>query len=230
MEHDVVVVAAAGNRGSGTTVVGAPATMPGVLTVAGLDRAGAASLDASSQGITIGVAAPSEQLVGAVPGGGYVIWNGTSGATPLVAGVVALVRSAHPDLDAANVINRLTDTATAAGAQGVDPIYGFGKINAKRAVSGSVDATTTNPMGDLAEWVRLYRRAEATPAPIATATPTPQPTATSVVQPPAASGPSGVIGLRDVGIPLLFFGGFALALAVLIFAARRHFGGLRRRE
>jgi len=230
MEHDVVVVAAAGNRGSGTTVVGAPATMPGVLTVAGLDRAGAASLDASSQGITIGVAAPSEQLVGAVPGGGYVVWNGTSGATPLVAGVVALVRAAHPDLDAANVINRLTATATAAGARGVDPIYGFGKINAKRAVSGSVDATTVNPMGDLAEWVRLYRRAEATPAPIATATPTPQPTATSVAEPPAASGPSGSIAMRDVGVPLLFFGGFALALALLIFAARRHFGGLRRRE
>jgi subtilisin family serine protease len=35
MQNDVVVVAAAGNRGSGTVEVGAPATMPGVLTVAG---------------------------------------------------------------------------------------------------------------------------------------------------------------------------------------------------
>src|SRR5690606_12899268 len=34
-EHDVVVVVAAGNRDSGTTIVGAPATIPGVLTVAG---------------------------------------------------------------------------------------------------------------------------------------------------------------------------------------------------
>ena len=40
-ENDVVIVAAAGNRGSGTEAVGAPATMPGVLTVAGLDRQGA---------------------------------------------------------------------------------------------------------------------------------------------------------------------------------------------
>ncbi len=38
MEHDVVIVAAAGNRGSGTVEVGAPATMPGVLTVSGVDR------------------------------------------------------------------------------------------------------------------------------------------------------------------------------------------------
>src|SRR5690606_5299457 len=69
-EHDVVVVAAAGNRAAGTTVVGAPATMPGVLTVAGVDRQGRASENASSQGITISVAAPSEELVGVAPGGG----------------------------------------------------------------------------------------------------------------------------------------------------------------
>ncbi|MEB0015251.1 S8 family serine peptidase, partial [Glaciimonas sp. Cout2] len=62
-QHDVVVVAAAGNRGSGTTEVGAPATIPGVLTVGGVDRNKTASFDASSQGITIAVAAPSEQLV-----------------------------------------------------------------------------------------------------------------------------------------------------------------------
>ena len=68
-ENDVVVVAAAGNRGSGTSEVGAPATIPGVLTVAGVDREKNASFDASSQGITIAVAAPSEDLVGVLPDG-----------------------------------------------------------------------------------------------------------------------------------------------------------------
>ncbi|TPW65421.1 S8/S53 family peptidase, partial [Schumannella sp. 10F1B-5-1] len=66
MDHDVVIVAAAGNRGSGTDEVGAPATMPGVLTVAGVDRAGQTSRKASTQGVTIGVSAPSEELVGAM--------------------------------------------------------------------------------------------------------------------------------------------------------------------
>ncbi|MET0806817.1 MAG: S8 family serine peptidase, partial [Lacisediminihabitans sp.] len=69
MQHDVIVVAAAGNRGSGTTEVGAPATMPGVVVVAGVDRNGKASFDASSQGITLTVSAPSENLVGVGPGG-----------------------------------------------------------------------------------------------------------------------------------------------------------------
>jgi subtilisin family serine protease len=44
-QKDVVIVAAAGNRQGGNVQVGAPATIPGVLTVAGLDRAGAASID-----------------------------------------------------------------------------------------------------------------------------------------------------------------------------------------
>ena len=72
-DRDVVVIAAAGNRGSGTVAVGAPATMPGVLAVGGVTQEGIASDAASSQGISLGVMAPSEGLVGAIPGGGYVL-------------------------------------------------------------------------------------------------------------------------------------------------------------
>ncbi len=176
-EQDVVVVVAAGNRASGTVEVGAPATMPGVLTVAGVDRDGRASWNASSQGITIGVAAPSEDLVGVTPSGEYVTWAGTSGATPIVAGIVALVRAAHPDLDAANVIQRLIATARDAGPAGPDFSYGFGLVDADAAVRAEVPQVTENPMGDLAEWVRINRRAEATPSPVPTETPTPQPIA-----------------------------------------------------
>ncbi|GAB3409400.1 hypothetical protein GCM10027515_28060 [Schumannella luteola] len=160
MEHDVVIVAAAGNRGSGITSVGAPATMPGVLVVGGVDRSGKSSFDASTQGITIGVSAPSEELVGATPGGGRAIWSGTSGASPIVAGIVALVKAAHPDLDVANVIERVVKTAHDAGTPGIDFLYGYGLVDASVAVSGKVAAVTKNPMGDLADWVRVYRRAD----------------------------------------------------------------------
>ncbi len=160
-ENDVVVVAAAGNRGSGTESVGAPATMPGVLAVGGVDRSGIASDNASSQGITIGVMAPSEQLVGAVPGGGHALWQGTSGATPIVAGIAALVRAAHPELDAANVIERILRTARPATPTVPDPLYGYGLIDARAAVGASVALVASNPLGSLAEWVVVHRRADA---------------------------------------------------------------------
>ncbi len=164
--HDVVVVAAAGNRGSGTTEVGAPATIPGVLTVAGVDRQGKASFDASSQGITIGVAAPSEELVGASPGGGYVQWAGTSGAAPLVSGAVALVRAAHPELSAADVIERLIATARPVPGAVPSPIYGYGLLDAAAAVTARVPHVTANPMGDLTQWIHVHRRAESTAVPV----------------------------------------------------------------
>ena len=141
-ENDVVVVAAAGNRGSGTTEVGAPATIPGVLTVAGVDRNKKASFDASSQGITISVAAPSEELVGVNAQSEYMVWNGTSAATPIVSGLVALVRAAHPELDAAQVMNRVIATADPNGQDVPSPIYGNGLIDASAAVKANVPAST----------------------------------------------------------------------------------------
>ena len=232
MDHDVVIVAAAGNRGSGTTVVGAPATMPGVLTVAGVDAAGAASFDASTQGITIGVAAPSENLVGAVPGGGHVVWNGTSGATPIVAGIVALVRAAHPDLDAANVIERIVSTAKDAGTPGTDAIYGFGLVDASAAVTANVKSVTANPMGSLADWIKVYRRAASTPVPIPTGT------ATATPPPVVVAGPANPLGtvlptvnlLRNVGVPLAVFLLFGGVLAFLVVRAVRIVRSSRRTE
>jgi subtilisin family serine protease len=233
MQHNVVIVAAAGNRGSGTDEVGAPATMPGVLTVAGVDRNEKASVDASAQGITIGVSAPSEQLLGAVPGGGYVQWEGTSGATPIVAGVVALVMASHPGITGANAINRVVSTATDAGAKGVDPIYGYGLINAAAAVRNTVPSVKANPMGDLAAWIHLNRRAEPT------ATPTTPPTSTSTATPThLAAGPTNPLGilyptptqLRNVGLPIGVLIAFGLAALTLIVLAVRQFGRVRRRD
>jgi subtilisin family serine protease len=233
MQHNVVVVAAAGNRGSGTTEVGAPATMPGVLTVAGVDRSGHSSVDASAQGITIGVSAPSEQLLGAIPGGGYVQWEGTSGSTPIVAGIVALVMAAHPGISADNAINRVVSTATDAGAKGVDPIYGYGLVNAAAAVRDKVPSVSKNPMGSLSAWIHLNRRAAST------ATPTTPPTSAATASPKKAAGtPQNPLGalyptptqLRNVGIPLGLILAFVIAAVAMLVAAGRQFGRLRRRR
>lgn len=232
-EHDVVVVAAAGNRGSGTTVVGAPATMPGVLTVAGVDRQGQASFDASSQGITIAIAAPSEELVGAAPGGSYRAWSGTSGAAPIVSGIVALVRAAHPELDAANVINRIVATAHDRGDSGYDPYYGYGLIDAAAAVSANVPLVSANPMGSLADWINVYRPTALDPV----THPTPVVVVPEPDQIAAADGttPFGKVlapieMLRTVGPGVLAVIAFAAGIAALaIWVIRRADGGRRSR-
>lgn len=159
-QNDVVVVVAAGNRASGSDVVGAPATIPGVLTVAGLEEDGSASWDASTQGITIGVAAPADPLIGAVPGDEYAQWSGTSGAAPLVAGLAALIRSEHPDMPAHQVINRILATAEDTGAAGQDHLYGRGIVDADAALNADVETVNSNPMGSIQDWITLHRRGE----------------------------------------------------------------------
>jgi subtilisin family serine protease len=221
-QKDVVIVAAAGNRVGGNLQVGAPATIPGLLTVAGLDRKGVASIDSSSQGISIGVAAPAENLEGGLPGGGYAEWAGTSGAAPIVSGVAALIRSKWPEMSAKQVINRIVSTARDAGPAGKDPLYGFGVLNAEAALKDSVAEATANPLGSISEWIRVHRRGNlATPAPVpstevASAAPTlPDPT---VPAPKAPSQRDSAIGAAVViGSVLLFM----VIIAVAAFQLRR---------
>jgi type VII secretion-associated serine protease mycosin len=229
-DHDVVVVAAAGNRGSGTEEVDAPATMPGVLGVGGVTQSGASSIDASTQGITLGVSAPSENLVGVIPGGGYVLWDGTSGASPIVAGIVALVRAAHPELSAVNVINRILATAHDKGAPGPDDLYGYGLVDAAAAVSTDVPSVTANPLGDLHEWVRVNRRAAATPSPAASEGTIVAPAPIAAAEPRSPVGtllPSPVL-LQVVGLPALVVLLMLFVLSGLIVGAVRQFRAPRR--
>jgi subtilisin family serine protease len=216
-QKDVVIVAAAGNRVGGNVQVGAPATIPGVLTVAGLDRTGAASIDSSSQGISIGVAAPAEDLVGGLPGGGYADWAGTSGATPIVSGVAALIRSKWPEMSASQVINRIVTTAKDAGAPGKDPLYGFGVLNAEAALKADVPETKVNPLGSISDWIRVHRRGNlattdpaAEPAPSSAAPTLPEATV------PVAEKPSQL----DSAVPAAVVLGFgALFVGIVVAAA-----------
>lgn len=216
-QKDVVIVAAAGNRVGGNVQVGAPATIPGVLTVAGLDRGGAASIDSSSQGISIGVAAPAEDLIGGMPGGGYAEWAGTSGATPIVSGVAALIRSKWPEMTASQVINRIVTTAKDAGAAGKDPIYGFGVLNAEAALKDDVPETKVNPLGSISDWIRVHRRGEAptTPAAVPGNTPTSAAPTLPNATVPVAEAPSEL----DSAIPAVVVIGFGALFVAIIAAA-----------
>lgn len=215
-QKDVVIVAAAGNRVGGNVQVGAPATIPGVLTVAGLDRAGLASIDSSSQGISIGVAAPAEDLIGGLPGGGYAEWAGTSGAAPIVSGVAALIRSKWPEMSANQVINRIVSTANDAGAPGRDPIYGFGVLSAEAALKGDIPEAKANPLGSISDWIRVHRRGNlAAPAPETT---TDVPSVVSTLPEatiPAAEAPSQL----SSALPAAVIIGFSALFVAIIAAA-----------
>ena len=215
-QKDVVIVAAAGNRVGGNVQVGAPATIPGVLTVAGLDRTGAASIDSSSQGISIGVAAPAEDLVGGMPGGGYAEWAGTSGATPIVSGVAALIRSKWPEMSASQVINRIVSTAKDAGAPGKDPLYGFGVLNAEAALKADVPETKVNPLGSISDWIRVHRRGNLdTTAPAAAPAPSSAVPTLPEATVPVAEKPSQL----DSALPAAVVLGFGCLLVGIVVAA-----------
>ncbi|MBA3806201.1 MAG: S8 family serine peptidase, partial [Acidobacteria bacterium] len=62
-------------------------------------------------------------------------YDGTSMATPHVAGVVALIWSANPSLSNVTVESYLKTTCTDLGAAGYDTTYGNGIVNASAAVA-----------------------------------------------------------------------------------------------
>ena len=212
----VLVVAAAGNKGSGTESIGSPATIPGVLAVGGVTRSGRVSASASTPGSTIGVVAPSEGLPGALPGGGRRMWNGTSGAAPIVAGIAALVMQSHPDLDTANVVNRILQTADPVGERG-NVKYGWGIVDAYKAVTAEVPLVEESPLGTLADWIPMHRFVDWDESEIALGAPT----ATAVKSPVVEPGDETAAALEQLWVeaiaPAIGLGGFALSFGLMVY-------------
>jgi subtilisin family serine protease len=80
------------------------------------------------------VCAPGSSIYSSQPGGGYQYLDGTSMAGPHVAGVVALMCAANPDLDHETIKQVLMETAVDLGVPGEDNTYGHGFIDAYEAV------------------------------------------------------------------------------------------------
>ena len=134
-QHDVLLIAAAGNAGEDGNPTPYPAAYPGVLGVGSIDISGAKAPD-SQTGDFVDLVAPGVKVTGCSPSAGHQLWQGTSFATPFVAGTAALVRSVYPELTADQVYERLIRTATVArGGGDRSPEYGTGLVNPYRAVT-----------------------------------------------------------------------------------------------
>ena len=149
LSKDVVVVTSAGNipgQASGNSF----AMIPGVIAVGGTTR-DSNHFDGSTAGAFVAVSGPAADVVSTFPRSvistGFGSGAGSSNASAIVAGVAALIRSRYPELDAANVVNRILASSVDRGAPGRDPQFGFGTVDAERALTMDIAAVTENPLG-----------------------------------------------------------------------------------
>jgi subtilisin family serine protease len=132
--NNVVVVAAAGNASTNTPMY--PAACNHVLGVSATANNDSLAYF-SSYGGYVQISAPGMMIwtTQSDPNHPYGAWQGTSFASPIVAGVAALVISANPTLSNDQVAGLLEQSADDLGAAGYDPYFGYGRVNALRAVS-----------------------------------------------------------------------------------------------
>ena len=154
LDRGVFVVAAAGNDGGpfDDGDVAIPANVPMALAIGAVDSSGriasfssiGSSVNRTDPNLKPEVAAPGVQIISTAPGAHYVTVSGTSPATAVATGIVALLLQRHPELQtgglAGNVLAvkwALARSAITEPGQAVphDPWYGYGVIDGPRALT-----------------------------------------------------------------------------------------------
>jgi subtilisin family serine protease len=133
VDNGAIVCCAAGNDNTQTPHYPGAYTM--VVGVAASDPSDHRA-SFSNYGTWVELASPGTGILSTINDSGYVAWDGTSMATPLVAGLCALIKSADPSLTNTACLDRLYSTCDTMP----DPDYragllGAGRINAMKALA-----------------------------------------------------------------------------------------------
>ena len=155
---DIVIVAASGN--SGQDAVAHPANHPDAISVGAVDYESTVT-GYSNRGESLDVVAPGGDLSRDANGDGYgdgvlqetfvldnwgyYFFEGTSMATPHVAGAAAMLRALAPDADRAEIRDALAATALDLGPSGCDSTYGHGLIRIHDAMEYLTGPDTISP-------------------------------------------------------------------------------------
>ncbi len=131
-DSGIVIVAASGNDYANS--ISYPARYSTVIAVGATDSSDVRA-SFSNYGPELEVVAPGVNIYSTYPGNTYQTLSGTSMATPMVTGVVALMLSKNPSLLPADVRQILHDSALDLGAAGWDQYYGYGRVQADVAIS-----------------------------------------------------------------------------------------------
>ncbi len=166
-----LVVASVGNQGQDVNALNYPAGYRRVLGV-GAQCDGVVTFDCprpfatatfSNHNRTVDVIAPGVNVLSSVPkrvservvAPGYALKDGTSMASPYVAGVAALVMAANGGtLSPYQVLRQIKNTATDIGPTGRDNTSGFGVVNPRAAVTLQGPPDDPGEVNDDVKWLR----------------------------------------------------------------------------
>ena len=139
----IVMVAAAGN--DGINEFSSPTDFKEVISVNASNRYNNPTYW-SDYGTFKDITAPGNNILSTMPGDDYDYASGTSMASPVVAGVVALILDANPDLTPAQVYNIL---CASTGTSSFDDKLAYGIVDAKAAVEAAYAASESVSVSEL---------------------------------------------------------------------------------
>ncbi len=134
IDNNVVVVAASGNESADK--VGFPARYEEVIAVGAVDKNRVYANKFSNRGANLDLVALGNGVKTAEGVDGVAVKSGTSFACPLVAGLIAHVKSKYPQSSNQDIINSMYEYSDDLGMQGKDIYYGLGIPNLTRIDQG----------------------------------------------------------------------------------------------